>query len=208
MIADFVKSQIAPIHAEIDRTPMALALVSGQIDRPAYGELLATMLRVHEGFESAISGIAELGELYDPTLHDRCDAIRADLEALGLQDMSGNSEWASEVIEQFDRWSTERPWALLGALYVFEGSRMGSMFIAKSLAKGFGLQLRANSGLDYHLDGIETRPQQWMQFRSRLNALSPSAEQQHDLLAGAIGTMKFMAEFYRSAPTRSSLCHA
>ncbi len=206
MLADRIRAEMSTIHAQIDRSPMAAALVSGQIDREAYGLLLGAMFDLHTAFEEALEQAIELPEMYRGKSFYRAEDIQRDLQQLGITEIETTPEVVTNMIEAIREWPATSPWKLLGALYVFEGSRMGSMIMGKSLARAFSLTPVPGAGLDYHLAGASTRPQTWMAFRQSINALQLSDADQADALAGAVETMTAMNEVYQHAPTRLVAC--
>jgi heme oxygenase (biliverdin-producing, ferredoxin) len=197
---------MAVIHAQIDRSPMAAALVSGQIDRDAYGLLLGAMFDLHTAFEEALAEADKLPAMYKAPSFHRADDIQRDLIALGFSEIEPTPEAVMDMILAIREWPAESPWKLLGALYVFEGSRMGSLVMAKSLARAFGLAPTPGAGLDYHLAGAATRPQTWMGFRASVNALQLGEADAADVLAGAVETMSALNDVYQNAPTRLVAC--
>jgi len=206
MLADRIRAELSAIHAVIDLSPMAGAMVSGQIDREAYGLMLWSMVELHTAFEDAADGAATLPDVFRAEGFRRAADIRRDLTALGFTQPEPVNGTVMELMERFAEWASSTPWKLAGALYVFEGSRMGSMVMAKSLARAFGVAPTAGTGLDYHLAGVATRPQQWMAFRSLVNGLHLDAAAEADVVAGAVDTMTAMADVYEHAPTRLATC--
>lgn len=81
---------------------------------------------------------------------------------------------------------------------------MGSMMIARSLAKAFHRPMMPGVGLDYHMDGMETRPQVWKQFRQSLAELPLSASEQSDVLAAAVETMAGLVSLYSALPVAAT----
>ena len=75
------------------------------------------------------------------------------------------------------------------------------MFLVRALAKAFELPMEPGHGLDYHLDGIATRRQDWARFRGRLDSLPLSESQQQDVLFAAVETMKSLHSLYEAIPT-------
>ena len=90
---------------------------------------------------------------------------------------------------------------VLGTAYIFEGSRMGSMFLVRALAKAFPVPMEPGQGLDYHLEGLATRRQDWARFRGQLDSLPLTESQQDDVLFAAIETMKSLHNLYEAVPT-------
>lgn len=198
-LPDRVRQLLGPTHAAIEQTDFARALVAGTIDRPAYCRGLAQLAHLHAALEDAFAGRPEFAPLYRPADMARTDAIACDLAALGgfPDDPTEPTERACGAIRE---WAASSPWKLVGALYVLEGSRMGSMALVRPLSKALGVEVRPGTGLDYHLAGMPTRPQTWGQFRGTLAGLPLTADQQADVCAGAAETMDGLFALYSALP--------
>jgi heme oxygenase len=125
--------------------------------------------------------------------------LMADLTALGGHRDAPPVPALVGLLDHFRKWAADSPWALAGPLYVVEGSRMGSMFLARSLSKALGVPTDPGSGLDYHAAGSATRPRDWNQFRATLSGLALSESQQADVIDAAVTTMNHMIAMYGGA---------
>ncbi len=201
-LPETIRAELSSTHIAIEQTPFAQALVGGELRRPAYGVALSELLPMHLALESALIANADAVPMYNAAEMDRSGAIERDLLVLGYTGAPGLDATRS-LIECFQHWAGVTPWKLIGALYVFEGSRMGSMAIARPLAKGLSLEARAGNGLDYHLDGAATRPMMWGRFKAELAALPLSDEHKADVVAAAIQTMRGLHAIYAGLPTVS-----
>ena len=101
----------------------------------------------------------------------RVDLLRGDLAALGFSGttMPDGTRAASHA---FARWIEEcariEPVALLGILYVIEGSTLGGALLRKHLAASFAL---TDAGLRYYTPyGSHPKPH-WVAFSARMNEL-------------------------------------
>ena len=61
---------------------------------------------------------------------------------------------------------------VLGMLYVLEGSTNGGRFLAKSVARGFGLPAESREGLRSLDPYGEQQPARWASFKATMNSLS------------------------------------
>lgn len=77
---------------------------------------------------------------------------------------------------------------------------MGSMVLARTLAPALGVDRRPGAGLDYHLDGIATRPREWQRFRAALAALPLGPARQAAVEAAAVATMSGLLGLYADLP--------
>jgi heme oxygenase (biliverdin-IX-beta and delta-forming) len=137
-------------------------LVSGQWFRDLrhYGLLLQRLLALHQHVESAIAqlgrGDERLFENQDLTGRNRSRLIAADLASLGL--VPGPGEDVPLTL------STDAN--LLGALYVLEGSTLGSQAVVRLLCHRLQLTRTAGAAsFDPYGDDTATR---WAEFRQFL----------------------------------------
>ncbi|QJW97808.1 biliverdin-producing heme oxygenase [Frigoriglobus tundricola] len=100
--------------------------------------------------------------------------------------------WLAAVRERAE----VRPEAWLGVLYVFEGSRMGSMALLRPVARALGTHPRPGHGVDYHLDGVADRVPRWQRFKATVNALPLTPEQHQSVVWGATATFRMLHEVY------------
>lgn len=203
-LSDRIRAAIAPAHDTVERTPFAVAMASGRIDRDAYAAGLRPLLALHEGLEAALAaahGTPEVAAVYDPRRMTRAPLLAADLAALGDVPAPPAADAAVDrLTAEFPEWAAVRPWALVGALYVTEGSRMGSMLLARSLAAAFGVRPEPGVGLDYHVAGIATRPADWQRFKAAVNALPLTPARAADVLGAAAVTMDGLVAMYAALP--------
>lgn len=171
-----LKQATAEWHDRTEALPLAVAIARGQITRPTYGRLLQALYALHEAYEPHL-----LRELPNPDLV-RPDMVRAavladDLRAFGVPPDRNPGPWTGTWLVDLTTLAQAEPWAWLGALYVFEGSRLGSLHLGPALARGLGVPPRPGCGLDYHLAGAAERMVHWRQFKDQVNALPllPSA---------------------------------
>lgn len=204
-LADRIRAAIASAHDTVERTPFAVAMSSGRIDGSTYAVSLRPLLRLHEALENALSSVSdspEIAAVFDPARMMRAPLLQADLT---FWEPDGETPTRAEAAvlqlgRLFRSWAESTPWALLGALYVTEGSRMGSMILARSLAKAFEVRPEPGVGLDYHVVGIETRPADWQRFKAAVNSLRLTTSQSADILDAAVATMGGLIAVYASLP--------
>jgi heme oxygenase len=198
-LPDRVRQLLGPTHAAIEQTAFARAMIGGTIDRAAYSRGLDQLGVLHSALEDALATRPEFVALYDPARMTRTDAIACDLVALGGEP-AGPTDATDALCAAIRGWAAASPWKLVGALYVLEGSRMGSMALVRPLSKALGVEVRPGTGLDYHLAGIATRPQDWQRFRATLAGSPLTESQQADVCAGAVGTMDGLFALYAALP--------
>lgn len=198
-LPDRLRAAIAGAHTAIEATPLAAAMIGGTITREAYAGWLSEMHHLHIALEDALADCPQAAGLYQPDEMTRSRLLDRDRAAFGRDAFGTPHEAIGELCERFADWREAAPWRLLGALYVLEGSRMGSMALARPLAKAFDVAPQPGAGLDYHLEGIATRPQKWQQFRAALAGLPLSDAQQADVCSAAVTVMVGLCELYSAA---------
>jgi heme oxygenase len=76
-------------------------------------------------------------------------------------------------VERMERWHGADPAALLGVLYVLEGSTNGSRYIARNIRRAFGLERPGTRFMDPH---GEHQPARWAAFKQLLDQAIDPAE--------------------------------
>jgi heme oxygenase len=192
-----IRNALRETHDRIEQLPLTTAMVKGQLSRADYVRLLSQLLAVHAALEPELERRPELAGIYRPEMA-RAGLLRADLRAFGADEPDAPLSETVALVELVRQWATETPRALVGCLYVFEGSRMGSMILAKRLAEGFGLPSTPGHGLDYHLDRAHERPKLWQQFKAAVDGLELSETQRGEILAAATATMDAVYTVYEA----------
>jgi heme oxygenase len=175
-------------HEATEAIPFSAAILAGVLPRASYAAQLAALLPVHRALESAIAG----------RLHPSCEAVWSDdmlrtplLEA-DLDDLGATEEEARlarpEAIE-LAGWiqglAASDPVAVLGVLYVLEGSTLGGAVLRRHLAIAYGL---TDAGLRYYSPyGIHPKPH-WVAFSERMDAAITDAGDADRVVAAASET--------------------
>jgi heme oxygenase len=206
-IVERIRAAVAELHDRIERLPFSAAVMTGRLNRDEYARLLGQLLHAHAALEAELDARPELACVYRRETMARADALRGDLAALGyggrdtpLHAVAAPMPQARALAESFGRLARAEPWSLLGALYIFEGSRMGSMILYKALSRTLGVPAEPGRGLDYHMDGLPDRPKTWKKFREDLEAV-PAGEPARDaIVTAAAETMGHVYRLYEALP--------
>jgi heme oxygenase len=181
-------------HDATEAIPFSAAIVAGSLPLASYAAQLAAYLPVHEALESALlhGEHPALARVWDPTMR-RVDLLRADLAALGPSDSALPAQ-ARAASSTFTAWIEEtartEPVALLGILYVLEGSTLGGAFLRKHLAASFSL---TDGGLRYYSPfGSHPKPH-WVGFSARMNELDLTDEEADAVVEAARETFDRIA---------------
>jgi heme oxygenase len=121
----------------------------------------------------------------------RADCRFFDIDPAGFAPTEATTRFTTTI----DRWGAESPMALLGALYVFEGSTNGGRFIAKAVSRGFRLTDRSGT---LFLDPYgEDQRSRWSEFKADLDrSIGPEAIDQ--VVVAAQDTFGAVAEIGES----------
>lgn len=183
-----LKAETAEQHAIAEAKPLEAALIGGSIGHDQYKEYLAQRWLVHRELEAATDRVLDedrrLSGLGLPGLYQRAN-LEADLAHLGLDTAAIKPLKGSEDLIGTIR-NAPSPAVLMGIYYVFEGSKNGARFIARSLGKAWGkTDLEGMKYLDPH---GEAQRGLWMKFREDMNAIDWSAEEQDVMVKAAQDT--------------------
>jgi heme oxygenase len=133
--------------------------------------------------------------LTNPNLPRR-KLLIADRAALAAPAEPFESEPLAAWQEALQEEEAVSPWVWAGALYVLEGSRMGSRMLAKTVAAALQLPLRPGLGLDYHLAGLSDGGQTWQEFKAFLENAPVTASESDSFARGVERTFQVMFDVY------------
>lgn len=168
MLRQKLYQETKALHAELEQTPLAMALASSRVSRQDYIAYLLLMASIHAAVEPFFASFAEF-ERVDFSLsgHARLALIEEDLQALRVSECL-----QPMALQQLDLRLTFS--AAIGWMYVLEGSRLGGKQLAPNVAHIVNAQGQAvNAYLD---SGSEDGMQKWQAFVALLNRLEHSTK--------------------------------
>ena len=183
-----LKAETAEQHAVAEAKPLEAALIGGSIAHDQYKEYLAQRWLIHRELEAATDRVLDedhrLSGLGLPGLYQTAN-LEADLAYLGVDTATIKPLKGSENLVGTIR-NAPSPAVLMGIYYVFEGSKNGARFIARSLGKAWGkTDLEGMKYLDPH---GEAQRGLWLKFREDMNAIDWSPEEQDAMVKAAQDT--------------------
>ncbi len=195
-IMERLKSATSDLHQAAEQRVLQRELARGALPRDLYVAFLGQMLLVHEALEAAIRLTATRHRAFGAVVrehHTREGALRSDLDHLA------GGTWVAEplpaarlLIREIERARQEEPAALLGMLYVLEGSTNGSKFIAAAMSRRQGLKPGPGLGyLDPHGDHQKDR---WQAFKSDMNAVGFSETESAAVIEAAMTMFRGIAD--------------
>jgi heme oxygenase len=182
--ADRLKARTALLHATAEQHAAQQALMSGRLPRPVYERQVEQMYLVHAALESHLRQLRTTCPPIGAVVKDhhfRLPFLEADLAHFGRSTKDAEPTPATlHLTTAIAAAAAARPHALLGHLYVLEGSLNGGKFIGRALAQAYQL-IPGKPGLSW-LDphGDLQRPR-WLAFRADLDALDLSPTEFEDL---------------------------
>ncbi|MDQ0991043.1 biliverdin-producing heme oxygenase [Streptomyces sp. V3I7] len=171
-------------HDALEAAPFATAMLAGTLPLDRYVGQLAAYRVVLEALEG------ELSAATSPSVDSvwSADPGRLPLIDRDLRYFAGSGTapkpWAAAEAEEFAQEirsaAAAEPEALLGFLYVMEGSTMGGLVLCPYVTKAYGLG--NGDGVAYYGSGDRGR---WAAFTARMNQALTEPGAQHRVLAAA-----------------------
>lgn len=190
-----LKAETRELHTYAEKRPLQQQIAGGTVDRAAFAAYLGQLYLAHHALESALArsrGLRPEISAVATTERMRVPELERDLEYYGIDPTAlgpdpATTRFAAEVAE------TERSAAvaLLGPLYVLEGSTNGGRFLARRLRQAWDLDGR---GLDYLDPYGEEQPQRWAEFKLQMDSLPLSAAERDAVVAAAAATFRAVAD--------------
>jgi heme oxygenase len=178
-----LRQRIQDLHAAVEATAIAQAMIAETVSVRGYVTLLRRLRPIHAAFDAQLPALPL--DLPRAALR-RTPDLDADLRfwdpaceplALGLDPV----------------FAALPPTGLIGALYVFEGSRLGSQVLLRHLGAAFAGIVDDISGLRYHR-GDGAIP--WSRCKQAIDDCPLDASQEEAVVAGALTTMGWLVDLY------------
>lgn len=191
-----LKAASEDLHRMAEGRDLQRLLVRGTLPRPLYETYLAQMHLVHTALEDRIREVTREHPAFASVLRDyhwREPQLRADLVFLGGEVAQIEPLPAARaLIEHIDREAADCPVALLGMLYVLEGSTNGSKFIARAIRKAY--QLEQGPGVAYLDPHGELQRERWGAFKHDMDSVGFTETEAQDIIATAKGMFRSITE--------------
>ncbi len=168
-----LKSATNDLHRMAEDRELQRKLVKGTLPRGLYTAFLGQMYLVHRALEDRIDTVADRHPAFAAVVrdyHERQGQLEQDLTFLGADpDEVTAVPAAAALVREIGRTARDAPVALLGMLYVLEGSTNGSKFIARALHKAWGLD--RGPGLSYLDPHGDLQQERWLAFKRDMDAV-------------------------------------
>ena len=208
-IINRIRSAIAESHESIERTPFAMAMMSDCISSSDYARGLSQLWRIHWALENGLKASDEVCDFLKDEMY-RTETIKRDLRSLKFCTHSFPAMNETEkMVKQLGTWAKQTPHALIGCLYILEGSRMGSLVIAKPLSRALGIPAGEIAGVEYHVEGAAGTPARVRALKERIDSTPFSISQSLNIIEGAVEFMGMLNSLYSVIPVVTAVpnCH-
>ncbi len=168
-----LKASTLACHARLQEAPFFQALAAGQLPIESYVGQLRALSVIHGALEHEIEGSPDetVASVWDSGMR-KLPALQKDLryfEPRAVADIKESVEEALQIAGDIRLRSLRQPLALLGYVYVLEGSMLGARVLRPQMARAF--QLEGNDGLSYLNHYGADVDAHWSQYRQRMDAL-------------------------------------
>jgi heme oxygenase len=181
-----LRESTASHHRRAEQHEFQQQFVRGTLPRPLYLGWLEQLLHVHSALEGHLDRLVARNPRLKSVFDDgrrKVAPLRKDLAFLGSTAHQPALPAARAMVERMEQLATEQPMALLGILYVLEGSTNGSKFIARKVRPAYELP-PTGEGSAYLDPYGDMQPARWQEFKAAVDALElPGAEVEQMVLA-------------------------
>lgn len=184
-----LRRETADLHKQAESRPLQKHLGGGTLPRETYAAYMGQLLLLHEALERLLDeaagrdahrGFAQAWQ----SLARHSENLRRDLPALGASARNIEPlEATAALVREMRQWGGRGDVALLGALYVLEGSMNGNRFIRRALERAYTSP--DGAGLSYLDPYGDDQRATWQAFRERMDAVGFNAAECDAILAGA-----------------------
>jgi len=175
------------LHTQAESHPFQRALVQGELPRDLFTRQMSQLLLVHTALEKALHHAAiENTDIASVVREEQFQQPRLvrDLAHVGFDPAKAAATTATQAVcSLIERLAATNPIALLGALYVFEGSNNGARFIARAVRKAYNIE--ELEGISYLDPYGEAQREKWGEFKAAMDALVLSDDDIESVVATA-----------------------
>lgn len=183
-----LRESTAEHHRRAEQHPFQQQMVRGTLPRALYVRWIGQMLQIHAALETHLDRLVKRHPQFTSVFNDerrKVSALRGDLAFFGAAAADHAPLPATrEFLDEMDRMALHQPLALLGILYVLEGSTNGSKFIARRVRPAY--ELPATGEGSAYLDPYgDLQPVRWQEWKAAMDALGLAAADVESLTLAA-----------------------
>lgn len=182
-------------HKDAESRPLQRSMARGTLSRGDYVTYLGQLRHAHAALETSLDAVIGSCPVLAGVFTDerrRVPDLDRDLESFGVTPETIPVLPATqEFIDRVHELASSEPAALLGPLYVLEGSTNGGRFLARVLEKS--LHIEDGAGISYMDPYGERQPEMWSSFKAAADAVELTPDQARDVTAAAGETFRAIA---------------
>ena len=188
-----LKAETRPAHDRIESVPFSMMMQEGRLPRQRFAAKLACWLAVHGTLEAAVreSDDEACRAVWIESMA-RTKHLRNDLAHHGDMDLPSAAAAATvKTVAWLAALSTTDPRALLGCLYVLEGSKLGGTILRSCLDKAYQCGPEALSY--FWASGTSPMPD-FKAFKERMEAALTTDDERDRVVASASGMFDHLTD--------------
>jgi heme oxygenase len=191
-----LRAETSELHSHAESRPVQKDIAKGAVERATFIAYLGQLHVVHRALEDALRGARPAHPAIDPLATPermRVPDLDRDLAFYGVDpaNLSGGKA-AADFVSAIEEAADSDPVALLGALYVLEGSTNGGRYLARSLSRSWNLD---GAGVAYFDPYGERQQEIWAEFKREMDGSVFDADQEEAIVEMARLTFQAIAEF-------------
>jgi len=193
-----LKTATRAAHDHTEGLPFSRQLLAGTLTRDAYIAHLASHYALHAVLESSLDVAPDARiQLVWQDNRRKIEWLRDDVAFFGRDDtLSADVQAAVDGFAAFVReLRRHEPIALIGALYVFEGSTLGGAFLRPRIADMFDL---SDGGIRYYTGYGRHTGSTWKAFRAAVDMLPLSPSEADRIVEVASQTFVHVGDVLRA----------
>jgi len=187
---ELLRDSTSDMHNSAEANEFQHKLSGAKVDKDELGRYLQQLYLIHTGVSSLIEAQADnpaIKHVVREYHHDQTSIVN-DLEYLGQKpELAVPLKATAELIASMNDTAQNETAALLGYLYVLEGSTNGAKFLAKALRKGLDLP---EAGASYFDRYGEQQRERWNNFKQAMNEVEFSEAERAKLVSTATETFQ------------------
>ena len=196
-----LKEGTQALHDQAESGDFQVRMVNGELTRLEFVAFLGQMRHVHAAFDPAIQHAAASDErvarLFDES-HLRLHRIDQDLADLDSKSVADPLPSTQKFVDYIGRRLEDQPTSLIGVLYVKEGATNGNKIVSKRLQQA--MELESDQAMRYMDPHGKDQRRNWNAFKTTLNELDLSEQEQADCVQVAQETFQMVMDVSREIP--------
>jgi heme oxygenase len=181
---ELLRDSTAALHTSAEANEFQHQLGTGKVDKANFSRYLQQLYLMHKQIADLLDETKPASPAVNHVVKDYhldLSCISKDLAFFGLEPASSKPLKATEeLMDSMKSTAKQETSALLGYLYVLEGSTNGAKFLAKALRAG--LDLPEDAGATYFDRYGNEQRERWNAFKTAMNELDFSEKEREALV--------------------------